>query len=248
MIIFVTQHRGSKMFWVSLPKVCRTEEISLPRYFLQVCRTDQLSLPRKKKITTCLNEMLIILSWFLLDFYKTASYNRTATLLQLMMTSFCYCCGPSCAQEGGLLLDQSKRQWTHRQKLHHSQRDQKYVVPLPSSTTTSSTSFFFSSAATTTLLSLLLQITSFFINWIFRSQLGVGELFTAGPETTRPLRYFEGSFVWAHNRKKLVYDYCARMAKILSSSSSPFFYRRRRRRPRRRRRRRRRLQAQEQEG
>ena len=85
---------------------------------------------------------VMISSWFS---HKTASYNRTATLLQL--TSFCYCCGPSCAQEGGFLPDQSKRQWTHGQKHHHSQRDQKSVVPLPSSATTSSTSFFFSSAA-----------------------------------------------------------------------------------------------------
>ena len=42
--------RGSKMFWVSPPKVRRTEELSPSGYFLQVRRTDQLSPPRKKQV------------------------------------------------------------------------------------------------------------------------------------------------------------------------------------------------------
>ena len=91
--------------------------------------------------------------------------------------------GPSCAQEGGLLLDQSKRQWTHIRK-HHSQHDKKSVLPLPflQQPHRPERAFFegvfcFFEAEEISFSSATLG-----------GGLGDGELFAAGPETTRPLR------------------------------------------------------------
>eukprot|EP00639_Heterosigma_akashiwo_P013804 CAMPEP_0206381268 /NCGR_PEP_ID=MMETSP0294-20121207/12545_1 /ASSEMBLY_ACC=CAM_ASM_000327 /TAXON_ID=39354 /ORGANISM="Heterosigma akashiwo, Strain CCMP2393" /LENGTH=94 /DNA_ID=CAMNT_0053830689 /DNA_START=1010 /DNA_END=1294 /DNA_ORIENTATION=+ len=91
--------------------------------------------------------------------------------------------GPSCAQEGGLLLDQNKRQWTHMRK-HHSQHDQKSVLPLPflqqphrpEGVFFEEVFCFFEAEEDS------------FSSATLGGGLGGGELFTAGPETTRPLR------------------------------------------------------------